>query len=247
MMVLLSGCARTPGRNLVAKAPQSVNWDQPGGYKNGPWQLGYSAKDKPRWLRWGHLTYKGFYLKMENGRINDRIVTPWGVLYWAGTWRHPWGYQGWEPKRTEGRRGGRLVTPGLILASEVLRTPYGVWRERPEDRIQVIIEDLPVPNPPLQPNGMLAWEPLKALEKMLARIPSLAAREERAQQARRLAGAPNASKVIEVRGQWIVLVDDGHPAADGRFRITVIDCDSRKVLKTLGMDGSRGAMPIPTR
>ena len=63
MMVLFPGCARTPGRDLVAEAPQSINWDQPGGYKNGPWQLGYSAKDKPRWLRWGHLTYKGFYLK----------------------------------------------------------------------------------------------------------------------------------------------------------------------------------------
>jgi len=94
----------------------AVDITKPGTYTAGKWTYslevrtgGYQTES-----RTGRLAYDGKPLDLDP-EINDRVRTPWGVLYWVGKRRITWGPNGWMPQRhPSNERGGReLRVPGL--------------------------------------------------------------------------------------------------------------------------------------
>jgi hypothetical protein len=260
----LAGCHQGAAKRLgPAAETQSVevrviDWRASGEYQAGQWRFAYNCRglDGPpsRSLQRGHLTYKGFGLHMSNEHFNDWIQTPWDTMYWAGTWRHPWGYQGWEPRPTpDHARQGSRRTAGQILAMQILEQAYGTWRERLSDRLAMILAELPAPRADAGPGVIRPAGPgvdhvslvLWACRKVLEEAPERRAAEPEAKQARRLAQAPDAAPVMRVGPECVVLIDEGHPYADGRSAVIVVDNDEGKIIRSASVDGGRRAPVRP--
>lgn len=90
------------------------------------------------------------------------------------------------------------------------------------------------------------WDELQIIQALVRRDPKLAPPETEAALARKLAGETTPCLVLKNQDRWFVLLDEGHPGADGRFRITIIDAKSQKVIKAVGTDGGlRSLQPGP--
>lgn len=81
---------------------------------------------------------------------------------------------------------------------------------------------------------------LQLMQRMLGKHRELVPSDEEAARARKIAGDSPTCPVLKNQGRLFVLLDRGHPAADGIFRITVIDAQSHKVIKTVGTGGGQG-------
>ena len=105
--------------------PAKIDPKKSGTYTSGKWWYELSVRDKPRALRWGHLQYEGIDQLLPNSHIGNFMLTPWGRLYFVGTWRHAWGIQGWQPALPAGKRAGRRVHPKGKLAAQRVRSLKG--------------------------------------------------------------------------------------------------------------------------
>jgi hypothetical protein len=104
-------------------------------------------------------------------------------------------------------------------------------------------------------NHLPGYNELKALQQALKANPGLAPSTEQAKLARQIAQDKLAGEfgrvaddapVLQSRNRWIVLVDHGHPYADGAYAVVVIDSGSHQILKAVGIDGGRRQeMPRP--
>jgi hypothetical protein len=225
---------------------EQIDWSQPGQYSAGPWGFEYTNKaPAPHEFQFGHLSYRGFGLYLDNDRINDSIRTPWGLMYWTGTWRHPWGYQGWEPKPVTNEPAGKRLVPGQVLAMEINNKVYPVWRERLSDRLHAILGELPKHRSELIPEGTIQKSVshevieaiLRSLQRVLTEAPEYAAPKDEADLARQAAGVGGSYPVLSINGLWVVLIDGGHPFADGTWAIYVVRAKDGVLLRSVVYGG----------
>lgn len=84
---------------------------------------------------------------------------------------------------------------------------------------------------------------LVKLETLAKRRPEILADSTSAAAARKAAGkAGSKCPVVENRGRWFVLIDEGHPAADGFYAVVVVDTKTKQVL--MRFRDSAGNAPI---
>jgi len=98
------------------------------------------------------------------------------------------------------------------------------------------------------PSFDFGYVELQIMQGMLGKHRALAPSDEEAARTRQIAGDSPTCPVLKNQGRLFVLLDRGHPAADGIFRITVIDANSHQVIKTIGTDGRlKKARPVPLK
>jgi hypothetical protein len=88
------------------------------------------------------------------------------------------------------------------------------------------------------------WTELQLLKRVVKEHPEHGASPEAGSLACRTARVSDQCPVLENQERWFVLLDEGHPGADGRFRITIIDATSREMIKSIERDGRRRAPEI---
>ena len=96
------------------------------------------------------------------------------------------------------------------------------------------------------PSFDFGYVELQIMRRMLDKHRALAPSDEEAARARKIAGDSPTCPVLKNQGRLFVLLDRGHPAGDGYFRITVIDAKSNKAIKTVGYVPSPG-IPVPLK
>jgi len=239
-----------PPASMPAKGPvEPVDWNATGKYSAVDWEFEYhfggvDQSGRPG-LHLGRLTYRGFSLNVPDGHrdLNDTIDTPWGMMYWFGMYRHPWGYQGWQSKPMENTPIGRKLVPGQILAMDItFQEAYSSYKERLSERVRIIVAGLLGIRSPALADG---WDELKAFQMVMKRDKSFVAPEAVQLEARGIAASNASAAVMQADGYWIVLEDKGNPAAGGSFRIVIIDDKTKKVLKTIGTRGGHRPSTMP--
>lgn len=113
-----------------------------------------------------------------------------------------------------------------------------------QECIDYVCDKLAVNTPGMWAYG---WDELQLLKRIMQKRPELKPGPDDEATARKIAGVPDRHPVLLNQKRWFVLMDDGHPAADGRFRITIIDAVSKKILKTIGAEGGRSSLSLPVR
>lgn len=99
----------------VGQPAPKIDWRKEAVYEVGPWRYRYELtfnKGKHIIARRGHLYYRGKQVAAPG--VNDRLRTPWGVLFDVGALQLATGRGGWMPAPSDqAKRKGRLLPSPL--------------------------------------------------------------------------------------------------------------------------------------